>query len=65
MGIAGLWHGANYNFILWGFLNGLILCIERFLKIEKALQKNNIKINSKNIYQLWNDAKIKEELNNE
>ena len=35
MGIAGLWHGANYNFILWGFLNGLILCIERFLKIEK------------------------------
>ena len=29
------------------------------------LQKNNIKINSKNIYQLWKDAKIKEELNNE
>ena len=35
MGIAGLWHGANYSFILWGFLNGLILCIERFLNIEK------------------------------
>ncbi len=37
----------------------------RFLKIEKILQKNNIKINSKNIHQLWNDAKTKEELNNE
>ena len=37
----------------------------RFLNIEKTLQKNNIKINSKNIYQLWKDAKIKEELNNE
>ena len=37
----------------------------RFLNIEKTLQKNNIKINSKNIYQLWNDAKTKEELKNE
>ncbi len=37
----------------------------RFLNIEKTLQKNNIKINSKNIYQLWNDAKNKEELKNE
>ena len=37
----------------------------RFLNIEKTLQKNNITINSKNIRQLWNDAKIKEELNNE
>ena len=30
----------------------------RFLNIEKTLQKNNIKINSKNINQLWNEAKI-------
>ena len=35
MSIAGLWHGAHFNFILWGFLNGLILSIERFFKIEK------------------------------
>ena len=38
---------------------------KRFLNIEKTLQKNNIKINSGNINQLWKDAKIKEELNNE
>ncbi len=37
----------------------------RFLHIENTLQKNNIKINSKNIRQLWNDAKTKEELKNE
>ena len=37
----------------------------RFLNIEKILQKNNIKINEKNIHQLWNKAKIKEESNNE
>ena len=37
----------------------------RFIKIEKTLHKNNIKINTKNIHQLWNNAKIKEELNNE
>ncbi len=37
----------------------------RFLNIEKTLQKNNIKINSKNIHQLWNEAKIKEGLKDE
>ena len=37
----------------------------RFLNIEKTLKQNNININSKNIHQLWNEAKIKEELNNE
>ena len=27
--VSGLWHGANWTFILWGFLNGLICVIER------------------------------------
>ena len=29
MSIAGLWHGASLNFIIWGLLNGIILCIEK------------------------------------
>ena len=33
--IAGLWHGASLNFILWGFLNGLFLTIEKFLNFHK------------------------------
>ncbi len=27
--VAGLWHGANYTFLLWGAVHGLILVIER------------------------------------
>lgn len=28
--VIGLWHGASYNFIVWGFLHGLVMIIERF-----------------------------------
>ena len=28
--IAGFWHGATWNYCLWGAWNGLILCIERW-----------------------------------
>ena len=27
--ISGLWHGANWNFIVWGILNGLYIIIEQ------------------------------------
>lgn len=27
--LGGLWHGANYNFLIWGGLHGLFLAIER------------------------------------
>ncbi len=30
--ISGLWHGANWTFILWGFFHVLFLIIERILK---------------------------------
>jgi alginate O-acetyltransferase complex protein AlgI len=26
--LGGLWHGANYTFLLWGFIHGLALAIE-------------------------------------
>lgn len=28
MAIAGLWHGANWTFVFWGLLNGLIMTVE-------------------------------------
>ena len=34
-GLSGLWHGANWTFILWGFLHGIFLCIERALGYNK------------------------------
>ncbi len=32
MVIGGLWHGAAWTFVFWGFLHGLFLGIERFFK---------------------------------
>lgn len=30
MVLGGLWHGASWNFVLWGVLHGGVLAIERF-----------------------------------
>lgn len=32
--LTGLWHGAAFNFMLWGFLFAIILIIEKTLKID-------------------------------
>jgi alginate O-acetyltransferase complex protein AlgI len=32
MTLAGLWHGANWNFVLFGFIQGLLLCGHRFFR---------------------------------
>ncbi len=34
MFLIGLWHGANYNFVLWGILQGVALIIYFFWKIK-------------------------------
>ena len=34
--LTGMWHGASWNFILWGVLYGVLLLIEKFVP---ALQK--------------------------
>jgi len=33
--LGGLWHGASWNFVLWGLLHGSYLAIERFLNDRK------------------------------
>jgi len=36
--VSGLWHGANWTFILWGLLHGLFSCFDRmFEKIEEKI----------------------------
>ncbi len=30
--LGGLWHGASWTFVLWGFLHGLYLMVERGIK---------------------------------
>ncbi|MBE7440670.1 MAG: MBOAT family protein [Spirochaetales bacterium] len=33
--LGGLWHGANYTYIAWGFMHGLLLVVERPLRSLK------------------------------
>ncbi len=35
MSLCGLWHGAAWPFALWGVMHGCILCLERFLGVNK------------------------------
>ncbi|MBT8190244.1 MAG: MBOAT family protein, partial [Bacteroidia bacterium] len=41
--LGGLWHGASWTFVVWGFLHGMYLVIERLLK-------NRIKIRHSNVF---------------
>jgi len=38
--VSGLWHGAGWNFIIWGFYHGVIIIIYRIL--NKSWDKINI-----------------------
>ena len=29
--LSGLWHGANWTYVIWGVYHGVLLCIERIL----------------------------------
>ena len=33
--LTGLWHGASWNFVVWGLFFGLLLTAEKFLPTEK------------------------------
>lgn len=37
--IAGLWHGASWNFVLWGLFHGVSLTAERGIKLMKIRSK--------------------------
>lgn len=40
MTVSGLWHGAAWNFVVWGMFHGVMLCIHRFyMKQIKPLLK--------------------------
>ena len=32
--VSGIWHGANWSFILWGVMHGLLQCIEKSLGLD-------------------------------
>lgn len=35
---TGVWHGANWTFILWGSLYGILIAIEKLTKLPKRLE---------------------------
>ncbi|WP_236941097.1 MBOAT family O-acyltransferase [Flammeovirga sp. MY04] len=40
--LGGLWHGASWNFVIWGFFNGLYLAIEKRFNITNFYFKNKL-----------------------
>ena len=36
--LTGLWHGASWNFVIWGLFHGTFLVLERIFPIEKFLR---------------------------
>lgn len=39
--LAGVWHGASWNFVIWGCLHGLLVLIDRLFGWHKK-HKNNV-----------------------
>lgn len=38
--LTGFWHGASFNFLVWGLWHGFFLVIERALKLTKVEKKS-------------------------
>lgn len=41
--IMGFWHGANWTFVMWGFLQGLLVAVYRLLSPKVARFPSNFK----------------------
>jgi alginate O-acetyltransferase complex protein AlgI len=44
MALGGLWHGASWNYVIWGLWHGLWLCLEKQISIPKKVG---------NLFTLW------------
>lgn len=40
--VSGIWHGANWTFVLWGVIHGVFQIIEKALGLQKNQSKNVI-----------------------
>lgn len=38
--LTGIWHGANWTFILWGVLYGVLITVEKLLNLPKRIETN-------------------------
>ena len=51
--VSGLWHGANWTFIVWGALHGLYLIIAIIAKQPKKYLRDILELKGSFIYKLW------------
>ena len=51
--LGGLWHGASWNFILWGFVHGLLLIAHRFGKDIAFVKASSDKIGKFGLFISW------------
>lgn len=54
MVLVGFWHGASWNFIVFGLLHGTIILLQRFYKKIKPLQPFNKSKFGKYFFVAWN-----------
>lgn len=40
--LTGIWHGANWTFIVWGLYFGVFLIIEKLASLDKAMERRKI-----------------------
>lgn len=40
--LGGLWHGANWTFVVWGLYHGAILCLFRLLRISDDIPRDSL-----------------------
>jgi D-alanyl-lipoteichoic acid acyltransferase DltB (MBOAT superfamily) len=48
--ISGIWHGANWTFVIWGALNGFYLIAETLFTNIKLFKVNNSKVKNSKWY---------------
>lgn len=51
--LSGLWHGANWTFVIWGLLAGILIILEKIFtpKVQSLAQKKNFNLNAS--WYLW------------
>ncbi|MCL2079051.1 MAG: MBOAT family protein [Oscillospiraceae bacterium] len=51
--LTGIWHGANWTFILWGLMYFAIICAEKLTGIDKLVLKSKLASAFGHIYTLF------------
>ena len=41
--LSGIWHGANWTFVIWGVLNGVFQVLHSIFNLQKTTKKNKLK----------------------